>query len=246
MKDGAAGVMRVTERGEIAFLYRPRVERRRVAGLADVQRLYLVLCPPPPYRCRRIVVGRKRLPAARGGAERFWGHVERVGATLEEVVEDLAATTYTTRTRGKRYQPGPRLAGHGAYALAVHEAHTHLVYALTSPPPDGPLPAELNIASEASFIVAVFNPAPPGVDGPPVETSPFPPELDARFQGRRFSPVDPPEFLDHEGAELVLIAAGESAPAELDLALEPDGEAEATTDLAGELRRAGPGRGEPR
>ena len=36
----------------------------------------------------------------------------------------------------------------------------------------------------------------------------LPSHLRERFHGRRFVPVDPPAFLDQEGAEIILIGAG--------------------------------------
>jgi hypothetical protein len=51
---------RVLERGDIFFLYRPRVGEDQPAGLVDVQRFFIVL-RPQHGACRLLVVGRKRL-----------------------------------------------------------------------------------------------------------------------------------------------------------------------------------------
>ncbi len=48
-------------------------------------------------------------------------------------------------------------------------------------------------------------------------------------------PLDPPDFLDHEGAEIVLIGAKRSVSA-LGLRLEPRRETEATAEIFTELR----------
>ena len=46
-----------------------------------------------------------------------------------------------------------------------------------------------------------------------------------RFRGRRYAPADPPEFLDHEGLELLLIAAGdETVEEDVDEGSSIDGE----------------------
>jgi hypothetical protein len=43
----------------------------------------------------------------------------------------------------------------------------------------------------------------------------FPKRLQQKFRGRRFAPLDPPDFLDYEGAQLVFIGAAENAKKEL-------------------------------
>jgi hypothetical protein len=53
----------------------------------------------------------------------------------------------------------------------------------------------------------------------------FPPILQERFAGRRFIPVDPVEFLDCEGAELILIGAEENQEEEPGIEFKPDDEA---------------------
>src|SRR5919198_5702426 len=119
----------VLERGAIAFLYRPRVETFAVQALEDVQRFFVVLAPEGGRRVRRVRVGRKRMPAAELH-ERFWAYVDRVAASVHDVVADLASDLYWTKTRGLRHQPGPRFAGEGSYLVARHGDHVHLAYAL--------------------------------------------------------------------------------------------------------------------
>jgi hypothetical protein len=97
------------------------------------------------------------------------------------------------------------------YALVRHDDHTHLAYALELPSKPGEVQEELEILPEASYIITVKNPeqpSPPGVGLDEAQQAELPNRLEARFRGRRFVPVDPPEFLDPEGAELILIGAG--------------------------------------
>jgi len=140
--------------------------------------------------------------------------VARVGPTDRLVREELEPHLYHTRTRGERFQPGARTAGEGEYALVRHGDHTHLDYQLYAPREPGDVQRDLHVEPRASYIVAVKNP----VRRPPPETeaeapepleAALPPELMRRFRGRRYAPADPPEFLDHEGVELMLIAAGD-------------------------------------
>jgi hypothetical protein len=209
------------EQGDIYFLYRPRVGRDRPGGLEDVQRLLMAL---KPWDGREV--GRKRLPRVED-RERSWGFVAETGGANQ--VRDLVERrTYRTATRGERLQPEARPAGEGVYAIVRHGDHTHLAYRLESPTRPGRPQAELNIAPEASYIVSVRDPAaprPPGAprDGGDAASPDFPAELRERFDGRRFIPVDPPAFLDHEGAEFVLIGAARDA-AELGLDLDAKAE----------------------
>lgn len=56
--------MEIVERGDIFFLYRPRVGETDPESLSDVQRFFVVLRPEHAKKVRLLVVGRKRLPDA--------------------------------------------------------------------------------------------------------------------------------------------------------------------------------------
>ena len=111
-------------------------------------------------------------------------------------------------------------AAYGYWGLALletivrHADHTHLSYELFAPRDLGPVQEDLHVQPQATYILAVKNPArrpPPGLDAPDLEEARLPPELAHRFRGRRYAPADPPAFLDHEGTEFILIAAGDHA-----------------------------------
>jgi hypothetical protein len=217
----AVGMTAILERGDVFFFYRPRVEREAAEDAGDVQRLLLVLEPDGEQRYRVIVVGRKRLPDPERH-ERAWALVAEVGRRSSELAEELGPKTYHTKTRGRRFQPGARPAGEGRYALVEHGGHTHLVYRLDQADAPGRIERELDVRRQASFVVAVRNPeapAPPGTGLDPERRARLPQHLQERFAGRRFAPVDPPEFLDHEGVELVLIGAAEDVSRELGIDL---------------------------
>jgi hypothetical protein len=102
----------ILERGEILFLYRPRVEEKDPSGLGDVQRFYIVLRPKGGTRSRLLLIGRKRLPEVTAH-ERAWGFMDLVtddAGTLERV---LRGGERETKTRGERPQPAARPAGAG-------------------------------------------------------------------------------------------------------------------------------------
>jgi hypothetical protein len=229
----------VLENGDIYFTYRPRVQEESPEGLEDVQRTYMILSPKGKQRHRMIVLGQKRLPDVHDGGDRTWGYVDLVTREPRDIEQELARQTYTTKTRGERVLPSARPAGEGVYAIVRHEDHTHLAYALELPSHMGDVQEELQIEPEASYIVTVKNPdqpSPPGV-GLRGERQPnFPRQLEKRFRGRRFADVDPPELLDYEGTELVLIGADEDVSDELGIRLDTEHETTTRADIFTQLK----------
>jgi hypothetical protein len=222
-------LVRLLERGSIAFVVRPRVE-----GAPGVQRFLFTLSPERGALHRRVHVGRKRMPAP-GKSEREWAYVDKLARAQSGLIDDLGPSTYLTKTRGERHQPGAHVIARGRYAILEHGEHTHLTYTLDPDVEREPLHDALNVAPAASLITAVFNPlaswrrrgargSPPLPGLPEEEASPFrepslyPDELQARFGRRRFAPLDP-TFLDHEGAEIVLIGAEDEVRPELAVAV---------------------------
>jgi hypothetical protein len=233
---------RVLEQGDIYFLYRPKVSEKDpgVSGEEDIQRLYLVLKPQGKRRrYRLIVVPRKQLPDTRKGQEKFWGFVDKVSTRSTEMGDELGGKEYQTRTRGKRVQPEAYPAGEGVYAIAQHGDHTHLAYVLELPDLPGDVQKALNITEEASYIISVKNPeqpAPEGLGLGQARRAGFPKKLQERFRGRRFIQVVPPEFLNHEGAELLLIGSAGDTFEELGIELKDEDESESTAEIFRDLR----------
>jgi hypothetical protein len=88
---------------------------------------------------------------------------------------------------------------------------------LELPKHPGPAERELNTKREASYIIAVKNPTAPTPSNAglsPDHEARFPKHLLEKFAGCRWVAVDPPDFLDYEGTELVLIGARENAEEE--------------------------------
>jgi hypothetical protein len=218
-------LVRGLERGRIAFVVRPRVE-----GAPGVQRFSFLLSPERGEMHRRIVVGKKRMPEP-GANEREWAYVDKLAPSRSELLADLGPSTYTTKTRGVRHQPGARVLAQGHYAILEHAEHAHLTYALEDGADRDELHDALNVAREGSVIAAVFNPlakwsrqATLSYGGDPDDAAPFrepslyPDELQARFGDKRFVPLEP-AFLDYVGAELVLIGAEDEVRPELAVAV---------------------------
>src|SRR5690606_39241397 len=138
-----------------------------------------------------------------------------------------------------------RPAGEGIYAIVAHgeggERHTHLAYALELPEEPGEVQQELQLPEVSSYVVSVKNPEAPspssaGLRG--AQKAELPGALMERFRGRRFADLDPPEFLDHEGTELMFVGASEDVKEELGIELDPKHESEQTADLCSDLRMA--------
>jgi hypothetical protein len=228
----------VLERGNIYFVYRPKVEHASARGIEDIQRFF-VISPCGKARYRLIVIGRKRLPAIGDTHERNWGFVQKVASNPHDIEDELDRLMYSTATRGERHLLPARPAGEGIYAIARHDDHTHLAFALELPERPGEVQEELNIPREGSYIITVRNPdadAPPGVGLSDAERAELPQRLRERSHGRRFIPVDPPDFLDREGAEFVLIGADEHVFEDLGVHLNPERETLETAELFNDLR----------
>ena len=233
--------LKVLEQGDIYFLFRPPVSEgeANVRSLEDVQRLYMVLSPKGKRRYRLIVLPKKQLPTARRGGEKFWGFVDKVSSKPQGVEDELDRKEYQTKTRGERVQTEARPAEEGVYAIVQHGDHTHLAYVLELPDTPGEVQQSLNIAEEASYIISVKNPEQPSPQGVGLDESrqaDFPKKLQVRFRGRRFVEVAPPDFLDHEGAELLLIGASGDVYEDLGLELEAEDESESTAEIFNDLR----------
>jgi hypothetical protein len=231
----------VLERGDIYFAYRPKIGLEVAKRFEDVRRFYMILSRHGKRCYRLIIIGEKRLPAVSdGGDHKSWGFIEKVASRAEEVEDELDPEQYRTKTRGERQVPAARPAGEGIYALVRHGGeHTHLAYALELPAKPGEVQRALNIVKEGSYVVAVKNPeapSPPGMGLDETRRARFPKHLQERFRGRRFIPVDPPEFLDYEGAEILLVGARQDVYAELGVKLDFEQETATTAEIFRDLK----------
>jgi len=198
----------IVEKGDIYFVYRPRVGEAEAEGLEDVQRFYMIMKPEGQKRFRVAVLGRKRLPEA-AGHERIWGFIDSVSREGGAVEREFTEHSYGTKTRGERTLPAARPAGEGVYALVRRGRDLHLTYELELPERPGEVQRELNIERQAAYVLSVKNPetgSPPGAGLPEREEAHYPESLEQEFRGRRFASEDP-HLLDYEGAEFVLVGA---------------------------------------
>ncbi len=211
------------ERGDIFFFYRPDAEDEAPAGLLDVRRFHVLLRPAGRDEVRMTTVGRKMLPGSGPGGGNHWAFVDRVFADPAEMKADLAPA---------------RPAGEGVYALVRHAQGTVLAYALELPEEPGEVQAAFHIGREGRFVVSMKNPeaeSPAGLGLDADRRVEFPAELMARFGSRKWLPADPPEFLDHEGAELILIGGRVAPDDDLGVELAPEPEDEDNAEVFRDL-----------
>lgn len=216
---------RTLEQGDI-FFFRPKVEDEDPAGLDDVQRFYLVLRPRGGHPHRLMVLGQKQLPdPAEPGRDRYWGFVDKVAPQPQPIVDTLKATTYGTKTRGKRHQPAARPAGEGIYRIVRAGRSTYLVYALELPRRTGEVQDEFNIEPEAGYVMTVKNPERdrPGTPGAERDVQ-YTDDLRATFRGRRFGETEPTDLLDYEGAQFLLVGASMDVNNDVGVELRPEQE----------------------
>lgn len=138
-----------------------------------------------------------------------------------------------------------RAVGEGVYRILKHNPakskrmHTHLVYKLEYPVVEAeeetkkkeePPQEALNIAREASFILQIKNPEQAGRQQfgglRSKRKAAFPAHMQGQFGHQRYHPADPPDFLNYEGCEFLLISASDDIEEELGLDLKTEEEEE--------------------
>jgi hypothetical protein len=228
----------ILEQGDIFFFHRPGLIAPRTPDGEELEPFFLVLHPLRQPRYRLLTLGKRRLPPplksgapARGG-ERFWVRVDDMPESPAALRAALGGHKAEGAPPGIPALPPARPAGDGVYALARHGDHVHLAYALKHPDRAGPLQRELGIEDEASFIVTVKNTEFSERAG----TADYPPELRARFQERKYAPLDPPAFLDFPGSELLFIAVRRAVGKELGISLERQEEGRRSAEMVRDLR----------
>lgn len=232
----------VLERGDLFFLYRPDVEEDSPRGLVDVQRFQFALRPRDSDAIRIVTIGRKRLPGGDGDDQRNWGFVDRVVSDPEEIRRALGPEEYETDTLGRRRVPAVRPAGEGLYAIVRNGRETLLAYVLELPEEPGEVQKAFGIEREGRFLLSIKNPetrTQPGTGLDEERRAHFPADLQARFGSRKWNAADPTAFLDHEGAELILIAGRISdlpGPDDDEFGLEPQAEDIDSAELFQALR----------
>ncbi|MFW5813516.1 MAG: hypothetical protein ACOCXC_04225 [Fibrobacterota bacterium] len=232
--------VKILERGNIYFFYRPKVGAEHPQSESEIQRFYMVMSPDEDKHYRLAVMGRKELPEPEeSGHQRYWGYVTSVKRSPEDIRDELGEETYSTKTRGERTIGAARPAGEGVYKILVHKGHTHLAYVLELPRKPDDVQQELNIEDQASYVITVKNPDKPSPKSMGIsarQQAEYPAELMEKFRGRRFSEVDPPGLLDYEGAQFVLVAASDNIKEELGAQIKRENESVENADIFTDLK----------
>jgi hypothetical protein len=230
----------VLEKGDIYFLYRPKVEHTLVKDRDDVQHFYMILSPHDKHICRLIIVGQKQLPSLESSSNKGWAFVERVIAEPKELEQGLRNETYETKTQGTRHQSAARPVAEGVYDLVCHADDMRLVYAIELPQELGVAQNQLNIQKEAVYVISVKNPKAASSFNKGLlrntQQADYPEHLQKAFGDRRFINARSPDFLDYEGTELILISSQLSADQEPGLHQNAQSENEQTGDIFNNLR----------
>ncbi|MQL74863.1 hypothetical protein Taro_007240 [Colocasia esculenta] len=179
---------------------------------------------------RFMVMGKKRLPDPGKRSRPYWGFVEMVTTNTDDIKTALKGDEYDTSTRGHRRVPPARALAEGVYRILRHrrsrggKAHTHLVYKLELPPAgESNEPQEsLHVEREGSFVLQIKNPEQSGAAAQfqgvrSKRKAVFPAHLQGQLGQLRFAPADPPDFLNYEGCEFLLISASDDIDGELGL-----------------------------
>ncbi len=198
----------VVEKGDIFFLFRPRVDEDQPSDITDVQRFFVVLRPEGRAKFRLLVVGRKRLPDI-GEHERNWGFVGLVTDSADAIERELREESYETKTRGERREPAARPAGEGVYAITLEDEQMHLSYALELPEWPAEVQRAFKILPGASYVLSVKTlekGQPSGAGLRESAKADYPERLQREFHGRRFEREDV-RLLDYPGAEFIMIGA---------------------------------------
>ncbi len=218
--------MRILEKGNVYFFYRPKVDREEAHGIEDVQRFYILLSPENKKGFRLLIVGEKELPEEKssGKERKNWAFVKLAG-NLKKMKDEIAEDKYQTKTKGERIVEAARPVGEGRYAIVQHEKHNHFLYELDTPKKIGKVQREFNISKEENYIVTVKNPevsSPKGVGLEKEQKAKLPKKLKDKFENKRFIPLEP-EFLDYEGSEIVMIETDEEVPREIQSEINKNG-----------------------
>ncbi|XP_038895444.1 uncharacterized protein LOC120083676 [Benincasa hispida] len=180
---------------------------------------------------RFIIMGRKSLPHPAQRARPYWGFVDMVTTDVQDIKNALQGGEYDTSTRGHRHISAARALGEGIYRILRHNPknkyHTHLIYKLEFPSEDEKNEPQkwFNIEREGSFVIQIKNPDQGGAGGSHQKRrAQFPAHLQGQFGHKGYHPADPPDYLNFEGCEFLLISASDDIEEELGLELTTEGE----------------------
>jgi hypothetical protein len=198
------------ERGNVYLFFQPKVEQAAPQDVEDAPKISMVMSPEESHCYRLLLVGLRQM-----GHDNSGGFVDAVSEEPKNIEDRLAPEAHPTKTRGESQLPALRPIGEGIYGIVRHKDHTHFVYTLNLPKAMGGTQPPFDLKNDGSYILSIKNPekrSPSTRDlDRPVN---LPRQLQEKFRDRRFCEADPPDFLNYEGMEFVLISAMENVLAE--------------------------------
>lgn len=204
------------EKGIIYFFYKPKISvQGEATSISDVQRSFIVLKPLPAGAklkseafskgpARLLTLPKKSFPTALSHG-RYLTFINMTNVTNAEIQSRLSSETYRTATMGERTNPAARPIAEGVYAITKQDRTSHLVFELTIPDKLTHMHEEFGLTEKASFVVSVRNPktpSPPQARLP--ESAHYPTELQQKFGGLRWLPLDP-VFMNYDNCEILFI-----------------------------------------
>jgi hypothetical protein len=232
---------KVLERGNLYFVYRPKVEHETVNSREDIQQVHIIMGSHGRQWFRLITLGKKSLPALSTDDQQGWAFVETVSDSAKDLEAGLRREEYETKTRGDRVQPAVRPVGEGVYQLVIDDdEQTRLLYALELPEAIGAAQRELGIRRTGNYVINVKNPEQPSPPGMGFQRrdrqADLPHSLQSQFGDRKFIAAYPPDYLDYPGMELLLISTASKTAQDVGAELNPQAESERTSEAINKLR----------
>ncbi len=225
------------ERGDIFFFYRPAHAGPTPGSLLDVNRFHIVLRPEGGERLRYLTVGKKRLPARRAGPPQLGIRGRRVRGP------GGAARRAAGRGRRSGHQPRrqparrPCRPARASTRLVRRGRNTRARLCARAPRAARRSPARVQHRPPRPSDRDHQEPRVPSPEGIGLDEERKAPSprnsRSASAPASGSAPTRPP-FLDHEGAEFLLIA-GDDPAEDLGVDLAPESEDESTADVFREL-----------
>lgn len=195
----------ILQKGNIYFFYTPRIQYQEAHSLEEVQRFFMIIKPENVSHYIILVVGRKHLPEN----ATYFSFVTKISAHIDELLSVLTRKDYKNQTQEVTELTEAHCLGIGTYLIIEHDGHTHLCYKLNTPSKIGEVQEQFNLKKHGDYIVSIKNPnqhSPTGVGLSSIQKAKYPSHLQDRLGDYRFFPLNPPDFINYEGAELLLIS----------------------------------------
>jgi hypothetical protein len=195
----------ILQKGNIYFFYTPRTQHQEAHNLEEVQKFFMIMKPENASHYITLVVGRKHLPEN----ATYFSFVTKISANIKALLSALTKKDSKIHTQEITELTEAHCLGLGTYLIIDHDGHTHLYYELNIPSAIGSLQEQFNLKKHGDYVVSIKNPnqhSPPGVGLPSTQKAKYPVHLQDRLGDYRFFHLNPPDFINYKGAELLLIS----------------------------------------